>query len=82
MTPEIFAGSFALGFIFVWLAILVCSLLMFAFWVWMLIDCATRPLQQNDKICWLLVVILTHWIGATIYFFVVRQSTPRPPRLR
>ena len=65
------------------------------FWVWMIIDCATnQELEGNDKIVWVLVVVLTNWIGALIYFFAGRpkKSTittsentpppiPTPPKL-
>jgi len=43
------------------------------FWIWMLVDAATKePSQGNEKIVWILVIALTHWIGALIYFFVRR----------
>jgi Phospholipase_D-nuclease N-terminal len=45
------------------------------FWIWMLIDCVTKePSTGNDKIIWLLVIVLTHLIGALIYFFVRRPQ--------
>lgn len=45
------------------------------FWVWMLIDCATKePSEGSDKIVWLLVILFTHLIGALIYFFVRRPQ--------
>ena len=45
------------------------------FWVWMIVDCATKePSEGNDKIVWLLVILLTSWIGALIYFFVRRPQ--------
>jgi hypothetical protein len=48
------------------------------FWIWMLVDCATKePDQGNDKIVWILVIVFTHWIGALIYFLV-----RRPERMR
>lgn len=48
------------------------------FWIWMIIDCATRePSETNDKLIWLLVIIFTHFIGALIYFLV-----RRPERIR
>ena len=48
------------------------------FWVWMLIDCATKePDQGNDKIVWILVILFTHWVGALIYFLI-----RRPERMR
>jgi len=50
-------------------------LLATVFWVWMLVDCATKePSQGNDKIIWILVIIFTHWIGALIYYLVRRPE--------
>ena len=47
-------------------------------WIWMLIDCATKePSAGNDKIVWILVIALTHWIGALIYFLVRRPERKR-----
>jgi hypothetical protein len=51
---------------------------LFAFWIWMLIDCIqNEPSEGNDKIVWLLVILLLQWIGAVIYFLV-----RRPQRMR
>lgn len=48
------------------------------FWIWMLVDCATKESNQgNDKIVWVLVIAITHFLGAAIYFFV-----RRPERIR
>ena len=45
------------------------------FWIWMIVDCATRePSEGNDKIIWILIIIFTHWIGALIYFLVRRPK--------
>ena len=49
-----------------------------AFWIWMLVDCATKESSQgNDKLIWILVIIFTHWIGALIYFLVRRPERKR-----
>jgi len=54
------------------------AILLLVFWIWMIIDCATKePSEGNDKIIWILVIILTSWIGALIYYFV-----RRPERIR
>ncbi len=46
-----------------------------AFWVWMLVDCLMKePSEGNDKLIWALVIVLTHWIGALIYYFVRRPQ--------
>lgn len=51
------------------------GLLGFAFWVWMLVDCAlNEPSQGSDKIVWVLVVLFANFIGALIYFFVRRPQ--------
>jgi len=43
------------------------------FWVFMIIDCATKESAAgNDKLIWILIIIFTHWIGALIYYFVRR----------
>ena len=49
-------------------------LAMFAFWVWMIVDCATKE-QPDSKIVWLLIVLLAGIVGAVIYFFV--RKLPR-----
>jgi len=57
------------------LFLLPLSLLAFAFWVWMLVDAAqNRGLDQNEKIVWVVVVALLHFLGALIYFFVARPK--------
>ena len=50
----------------------------FGFWIWMLVDCATKePSEGNDKLIWILVIVFTNLIGALIYFLV-----RRPERIR
>ena len=44
-----------------------------AFCIWMLIDCLkNEPSEGNDRIVWLLVILLLQGLGALIYFFVRR----------
>ncbi len=51
------------------------GLAIMAFWIWMLIDCATKESSQgNDKLIWILIIVFTHWIGALIYFLVRRPE--------
>lgn len=48
------------------------------FWIWMLVDCATKePSEGNDKLIWVLVIVFASWVGALIYFLV-----RRPERIR
>lgn len=47
----------------------------FVFWIWMLVDCATKePNQGNDKIVWVLIIVLTFIIGALLYYIVRRPK--------
>lgn len=64
-------SSFALLFPIVVLVLL-------AFWIWMLVDCATKePSQGNEKLVWILIILLANWIGAAVYFFVRRPRRKR-----
>ncbi len=56
------------------------GILLLAFWIWMIVDCATNEPDvpgSSTKIVWILVVVLLGWIGALIYYFA-----RRPQRLR
>ena len=57
------------------LCILPLSVLSLAFWIWMLIDAAqNRGLNDNERIVWVVIVALLHFIGALVYFFVARPK--------
>jgi len=58
-----------------WLVAMGIGLLATVFWIWMIIDVATKePENGNDKIVWILVVILAGVIGAAVYYFVRRPE--------
>jgi hypothetical protein len=40
------------------------------FWIWMLIDAATKERDSTDKVVWVLIILFTHFIGGAIYYFV------------
>ena len=45
------------------------------FWIWMLVDCVSKePSEGNDKIIWVLIIVLLSWLGALIYLFVRRPQ--------
>jgi hypothetical protein len=63
------------GFLFLWLLAIVLSLAATAFWIWMIVDCATNePSEGNDKLIWLLVIVLVHLLGAILYYFIRRPQ--------
>jgi prolipoprotein diacylglyceryltransferase len=58
-----------------WLVAMSIGLLATIFWIWMIIDCAkNEPDDGNDKIVWILVVVLAGVIGAAVYYFVRRPE--------
>jgi hypothetical protein len=54
------------------LIIIFIGLPTFAFWVWMLVDCATNEPSGTEKIVWVLIILLGGCVGAPIYFFARR----------
>ena len=43
------------------------------FWVWMLVDCATKEVSTgNDKLVWVLIILFTYVLGAALYLLVRR----------
>lgn len=61
--PEIFVLFFCFG------------LPLTVFWVWSLVDCAMNESSTgNDKVVWIVIILFTHCLGASIYFFVRRPN--------
>ena len=61
-------GVVEFAFVLLSLAFAVLSTI---FWAWMLVECATKePANGNDKIVWILIILLTHCLGALLYFFI------------
>ncbi len=54
-------------------------ILFLVLWVWMLIDCIKRPDDKFEyggnyaKLIWILVLIFTGFIGALIYFIIIKN---------
>ncbi|MEK6800315.1 MAG: PLD nuclease N-terminal domain-containing protein [Nanoarchaeota archaeon] len=71
--------AFLFPFIVIMIAIIaILAILLFVFWIWMLVDCAKRDFKkENEKIVWILVIALVHWLGAAVYYFVVKNSNPK-----
>lgn len=63
-----------LGLLF-FLISMALSLLLFVLWIWMLIDCVKyEPSTGNDKIIWVLVIVLLNGIGALLYYIIRRPE--------
>ena len=59
-----------LGLGFAELMILLIILCSFSFWIWMLVDCATKEEDKTQKIVWVIIIAVTGIVGAPLYFFV------------
>lgn len=59
-------------------AAIIIGILLLAFWIWMIVDCAKRKFKNDiEKIVWIVVIVLAHWIGAFVYFIIVRIYNPK-----
>ncbi len=72
------AGGAIIAFIFLFflapVLIGILSILSLVFWIFMVIDVAQRKFKnENDKILWILVVVLAGIIGAIIYYFMIKK---------
>ena len=44
-------------------------------WIWTLIDCIkNEPTEGNERIVWVVVIAVTHLIGALVYLIVRRPQ--------
>lgn len=67
-------AGFFIVMLLIWLAIIGLAILAFVFWIFMVIDVAKRKFKNdNDKILWILVIVLAGIIGAIIYYFVIKK---------
>ncbi|MEK6872488.1 MAG: PLDc N-terminal domain-containing protein [Nanoarchaeota archaeon] len=63
-----------ISIIYLFLFIIFLAVFLTVFWILMIIDVAKRKFKnENDKIVWILIVILLSWLGAIIYYFVVKR---------
>ncbi|MDA8417143.1 MAG: PLDc N-terminal domain-containing protein [Betaproteobacteria bacterium] len=58
-----------------YLGMIATMLAMGIFWVWQLVDCLKSDFKkQNDKMIWLIVLLLAGPLGALIYTFVGKRQ--------
>ena len=70
-----FVGIFFLVWLLFMFLFLVTGVLGTIFWIFMIVDCAKREFKtDNDKVVWIILLALTHVLGATIYYFVVKRK--------
>ncbi|MDD3481078.1 MAG: hypothetical protein PHW75_02555 [Patescibacteria group bacterium] len=65
--------------------VIILALLVFAFWVWMLVDAIGRDEESYKKVnagertLWILILIISlflglSWLSAILYYFIVRKK--------
>ena len=75
MVGDIFFWPFMMG---AGIVLFLIKLLVLAFVIWMIVDCAQRKFKNNvEKIIWIVLMILTTWIGAIGYYIIVRVLNPK-----
>ncbi len=56
----------------IWLSVLIGLTVL---WIWVLIDCINNESTEgNERIVWVVVIAVCHWIGALIYLIVRRPQ--------
>lgn len=71
----LFSFVFVGGFILLYAAMFAFLIFAVIIWVIMLVDCIKRDFPKpDDKILWVLVIVLTGWIGAVIYYFMIKRK--------
>ncbi|MFH1500508.1 MAG: PLDc N-terminal domain-containing protein [archaeon] len=71
------SGAFLILPAIILLVMLILGLvvLVTAFWIWMIVDAATRKFKTDgEKIAWVIIVVFLHLLGALIYYFVVKNK--------
>lgn len=65
--------------LFMVLFVVTIGLLLFAFWIWMLIDAIqNKGLTDGEKIGWVLAIVLLHFLGGLLYCFIGRPKRNAP----
>ena len=78
-----FGGLEILVVLAVLLVLVPLAIALFAFWIWMLISTIqNQGLTEGEKIAWVLVLVLVHFLGAVLYYFIghPKRHQPLPPR--
>ena len=75
MAGEGLIAAIVLGTFFI---TFVVGIFFFVFWILMLVDVIQRKFKKDsDKIIWILIIVFTNWVGAIIYYFVVKKPNKK-----
>lgn len=68
------AGVMGLSFLLMMSLVMLAA---FAFWIWALVDILGNEFTGNNKLIWLLAVIMVPMIGMILYWFIGREQKIR-----
>ena len=71
-------GMGATEFVIVLIIVLFLGILPFILWIWALIDILKNEFTGDNKIIWMLVVVLVPLVGFILYFFIGRDQKVKP----
>jgi len=54
--------------------ILILLLITFTLWLWALIDCLQSDFNNNNKLVWVILIILVPLLGAILYLAIGRNQ--------
>lgn len=69
------SDSFGNSFGMISLLLVPISIASFVFWIWMLIDCATKETDaNNNRLIWILLIVFLGVLGALLYLLIRRPQ--------
>ncbi len=55
----------------VWCGAILINLIGLVFMIWAVVDCVKNETNENNnRLIWILIIVLLGWIGALIYYFI------------
>ena len=74
MSDQAVAGSFVGAMFLFMIVVVILALAVAVFWIWTIIDVARRDFKNsNERLIWLLLIILLGIIPSLVYYFVVMR---------
>lgn len=58
-------------------ALVLCGIVLVGFWLWMIVHAVRSEIK--DQAVWLLLLLLTNFWGAIVYYFAVKRKMDRMP---
>lgn len=59
-------------------ALVVCGIVLVGFWLWMIVHAIRNEIKEQAV--WILILLLTNFWGAIVYYFAVKRKVDRVAR--